>query len=145
MRANCVHRDVIPEPNSGCLLWLGHVNGKGYGQLRHKGRQYLAHRLAWELVNGPIPEGACLLHSCDVPSCVNTAHLRIGTRGDNAKYKVARQRQLRGEKHPAAKLTADQVRAIRADSRTPKEIAAEYGLHRNYVHMVLRGAVWGHV
>src|ERR1035441_2143459 len=55
--ANRLDKNSIPEPNSGCLLWLGAVCSKGYGSLRLKGRTYSTHRLAYENSKGQIPEG----------------------------------------------------------------------------------------
>lgn len=75
---------VVPEPNSGCLLWLGKVNPCGYGQVwvrdgGPRGRYRSAHRVAWELSNGPIPEGLQVDHLCRVRSCVNVAHMELVT------------------------------------------------------------------
>jgi hypothetical protein len=73
------HAKYIPEPNSGCWLWDGWVNGRGYGRFG-KG---LAHRISWELHRGPIPAGMNICHKCDVPPCVNPDHLFLGTQTDN--------------------------------------------------------------
>lgn len=64
-------------PNGGCWLWIGNVDGKGYGRFRDyaKRRQVLAHRWSYERHLGPIPDGMSLDHLCRKPSCVNPAHL----------------------------------------------------------------------
>ena len=72
-----------PDRLSGCHIWHGpSVNG-GYGHLRYHGQKWLAHRLAWTLKHGPIPDGMILCHRCDERRCCNPDHLFLGTRGDN--------------------------------------------------------------
>ena len=66
---------VSPEPNSGCWLWLGSLDGKGYGVFGRHGRTVLAHRAVVESLRGPIADGLTLDHLCRVRSCVNPAHL----------------------------------------------------------------------
>ncbi len=79
----------IPEPNSGCLLWLGEVNSAGYGRISqgnsHVGKRVrsLAHRVSYELAKGQVPPGMELDHLCRVPSCINPEHLEPVTRSEN--------------------------------------------------------------
>ena len=87
----------IPEPMSGCWLWISLVDGKGYGYLRNRivdGRRKVlkAHRVSWTLHNGEIPAGFQVCHKCDIPGCVNPRHLFIGTNSDNQLDSVSKQR-----------------------------------------------------
>ena len=73
----------MPEPNSGCLLWIAGTNHKGYGVLNLDGKALKAHRVAWAHRYGPIPPRLQVCHKCDVRSCINTDHLFLGTNRDN--------------------------------------------------------------
>lgn len=139
----------IPEPNSGCLLWTSTVTGKGYALLgighRDTRREVRAHRLAYEVAKGPIPDGMQVLHKCDVPSCINPEHLFLGTNQDNMDDKVAKRRQPRGECAGNAKLTEAQVRAIRIDERPRREIARAFGLSPGTVTNIVNRKRWAHL
>ena len=134
-----------PEPNSGCILWCGAVKENGYGVLNVEGRTKYAHRLAWEEANGPIPAGVHVCHKCDVTACVNPDHLFLGTPAENMADKVGKNRQCRGESRPLAKLSEDDVRAIRAAKGTLAEIAEKYGVRFQTVHKVRARISWKHV
>lgn len=78
---------VMPEPNSGCWLWMGGIQSEGYGTLRsrtRKGSGY-AHRISYVLHKGPIPKGLELDHKCRVRCCVNPDHLEPVTRKINVR------------------------------------------------------------
>jgi hypothetical protein len=65
----------IPEPNSGCWLWLMKLTSFGYGQIKVRGKPSRAHRISYELYRGPIPDDLGLDHLCRIKSCVNPFHL----------------------------------------------------------------------
>lgn len=137
---------TIPEPNSGCWLWLGAVDGWGYGRVvigsRTDGsrRCCLAHRLSWELHFGPIPDGMLVCHTCDVPGCVNPRHLFLGTDRDNHRDKARKGRA-------AQKLTDNDVRAIRALDGviSHEKIGQMFGITQANASRVIRKATWSHV
>lgn len=70
-------------PLMDCLIWVGETNDGGYGRVVIDGKRWRAHRLAWELKNGPIPEGLEIDHLCRVRACINTAHLELVTHAEN--------------------------------------------------------------
>lgn len=88
----------IPEPNSGCWLWIGARRSKNYGAIGHSnGKTISAHRAAWLVYVGEIPDGICVLHRCDTPECVNPGHLWLGTHSENMQDMISKGR---GNRHP---------------------------------------------
>lgn len=163
---------VHPEPNTGCWLWEGAFNNKGYGQVwnAEKRRLIYAHRLAYLSVRGEIGPGLVVCHRCDFPPCVNPDHLFCGTIQDNSRDMVRKKRhpklldpahlkrlQVAGGraiggrnlfakgKHPTAKVTSEQVLAIRADARPDRIIAKDYGISRPTVSAIQARKAWSHV
>lgn len=136
----------MPEPNSGCWLWLGSDNGVGYGMLSIAGRDRYAHRASYEVFKGAIPAGMVVRHKCDVPSCVNPDHLCVGTHADNVADRDQRGRTARGVKlGRAIKLTEGDVRAIRVDGRRQYDIADAYGINQSTISRIKNGHKWAHV
>lgn len=137
----------MPEPMSGCWLWTGTTVRGTYGKMtRGKERKY-AHRFSWEYHHGPIPEGMCVCHKCDVPSCVNPDHLFLGTASDNTQdmLRKGRNNPPKGSGHYKARLTEDDARFIKRSEKMHKEIAAELGVRRETVTAVKVGRTWKHV
>ena len=81
--ANHFHNKIMPEPNSGCWLWTGALNNKGYGVFHINGKMRLAHRVAWEVDNGSVPAGLEIDHLCRTRSCVNPQHMEAVTHHEN--------------------------------------------------------------
>jgi hypothetical protein len=117
MLSERLEKHSIPEPNSGCILWCAATNRPegGYGVLRVDGVLRYAHRLAWELKHGPIPDG---MQVC---------------------------RQCRGERRPAAKLTEADVRLIRTTPGTHLALADQFGVAFQTIAKVRAGERWKHV
>lgn len=114
-----------------------HDNGKGIS--------YRAHRFAWMLANGQIPEGMVIMHNCDVPLCVNPAHLSCGTQFENCQDVVKRGRSNLGERHGCAKLTERDVMAIRQSDKPDRELAKQYDAHPTTITAARTGKNWGHL
>ncbi len=140
-------RSYMPEPNSGCWLWLANLDDKGYGRITISCtyKMHYAHRVAWLLYRGKLLGN--VLHHCDNPSCVNPEHLYLGTHKQNAEDRKRRGRNAdqHGENGPRAKLTARQVIAIRTDPREQKIIAAEYSITQPTVSDIKNRKSWGHL
>jgi hypothetical protein len=137
---------------SGCWLWSGKVNDRGYGRLHIAGKDIYAHRAAWEQSRRQrIPEGKIICHHCDTPLCINPDHLYLGTHADNHRDMDERGRRvppprndLRGEKSWAHKLTEQQVLEIRASPDLQRVLAERYGVRQNTISRIKTGRRWAH-
>lgn len=142
---------AIPEPNSGCLLWLLGTLPHGYGvaykpfKPGDKKRPYLAHRLAWEAHYGPVPDGLEVCHKCDVRACINPRHLFLGTHLENVRDMHTKGREARGSTHGMAKLTDAEVYAIRASMLPWQILADRYGVSRSRIYAIRAGDSWSHL
>lgn len=86
------------EKTATCWLWQGHLSRGGYGHFAVGSRPIKAHRFAYSLINGEIPDGLVVLHSCDTPACVNPDHLSVGTDSDNQRDSVQKKRHRESRK-----------------------------------------------
>ncbi len=143
----------------GCWGWNGSRMTRA-GELSYSllivGRRdlrMLAHRAAWEITVGPIPDGQVACHRCDNPPCPNPHHLFLGAQADNLADMRAKGRGHvntfpSGHAHPNAKLNEELVRAIRMrrdDGAALALIGAEFGLDPSTVHDIVRRRTWKHV
>ncbi len=127
-----------------CWLWTAAKNTNGYGAFAWT-EERQAHRAAYRLMIGPIPNGAVVRHRCDTPLCVNPAHLLLGTQAQNMGDAVERDRVSRGAHHGNAKLTDAQAREILVSTDTALRLSKRYGVHPDLVRMIQRGARWAHL
>lgn len=138
-----------PEPNSGCWLWTGPDNGKGYGRIcamRETGKQSIyAHHASWLLHRGEIPPGKVIRHKCDVTCCVNPDHLEIGTQGENVQDRQKRMRQAWGVRHADARLTPEAIAHIRRKEMKQAAYAALYGVCDSHISRIQAGRKWRHL
>ena len=123
----------MPEPNSGCLLWLGAIGTSGYGKTSYRKKHLSAHRAAYEAFVGQIPLGMHVCHRCDVPLCINPAHLFLGTHAENMLDRDHKGRTLRHEKHPGAVIDMPTAAAIYAAPGTQREIGRLFGVDQKTV------------
>lgn len=123
----------------GCWEWLDGKKSTGYGVLSIKQTQVMAHRVAYTLWNGVIPEGEVVMHLCDNPACACPDHLVAGTQADNVHDMMDKGRGR------FAKLHEHAVRAIRADTRKQVDIAAEYDVSAPQISKIKSGKQWNWV
>lgn len=143
------YRRKVGQPlANGCMPWLGARNVDGYGVYSN----HMAHRIMWELEQGPIPEkdvegyDVCVLHTCDNPWCVNIAHLWLGNRAQNCTDRNQKGRTVGGHAvgmlNGRVKLTPDQVAEIRArytPGKGANALAKEYGVTHSAIINIGRG------
>lgn len=120
----------------GCWIWHGDTINTGYGRLRYRHREQLAHRISWELAHGqPVPKGMWVFHACDNPLCVNPAHLYIARPHNTQLTRV--------------KLTEEQVCAVRSEwaagTGSMSEIAQRFGVSKSTVQHIIQGTRWNYL
>lgn len=156
--AAAFHDRVTKDNASGCWLWTGRLNWSGYGvcPTGKKGGRRAAHRVSYEIYNGPIGDGLFICHRCDNPRCVNPEHLFAGTQQQNI-ADCARKGRMntpnrKGQCNGRAKLTAAQVLEIRdlyRDGRSSsgmnvsgRALARRYGVSRSAIYRILKNVRW---
>jgi hypothetical protein len=148
----------LPEDLDACWEWIGAEFGKGYGGFWLENDWWRAHRAAWYMFNGPIPDGMMVCHKCDNRKCVNPKHLFLGSASDNAQDCTTKGRNpsqaqpeklARGERCGAAKLTEGDVVDIRqryaVGNVSQRQLAADYGVDQGTIKHAIRGTTWAHV
>lgn len=138
-----------------CWMWIGGKTVSGYGSVKIKGTNDMAHRLSYELYNGKIPANMMVCHTCDTPSCVNPKHLWIGTRSDNMKDAFIKGRINKhslipfknGEEHPNSKLTVKDVIFIIENHKImkSKELSKKFDVHIKTIQKIWRRDAWKHL
>jgi hypothetical protein len=147
------------DKSGECWLWQASKDKDGYGMFAvtlprdglPKGvptpqRRTRASRFAWETVNGPMPRGLYVLHSCDTPACVNPAHLRVGTQRDNYLDARAKGRHTHGERAgKGAILTEAKAREILLSAERVSATAERFGVSKATVYAIRQRRLWRHL
>lgn len=136
----------IPEPNSGCWIWLGSLGTDGYARMFYRGR---THRVS-RLILGLSSRESFVCHRCDNPACINPLHLFIGSPRDNTLDAVTKGRMgKRGSLNGSAKLTECQVCEILKLKRETNEanwrIGKRFGVGKQIIANILNGRNWSHI
>lgn len=140
-----------------CWTWTGYIQTNGYAKFHLDGRPRWAHRVAWLLTHGPVPEGLLVCHHCDNPRCVRPDHLFLGTVQDNALDMVHKGRcgswegaphLERGEARYNVRLNPERVREIRrrhAAGATLADLARAFQVNSGTIYNVVTRRRWKHV
>lgn len=141
------------EITNTCWLWTGGRDSHGYGKLTLDKKQIGAHKVAYQLWKGEIPEGLCVLHTCDVNNCVNPEHLWLGTKADNSQDMVRKGRMYhpynKGIAHGSSKLTEEEILEIRdlypLGQYSHRKLAKKFNVSYNHIKRILDRDVWRHI
>lgn len=142
----------VPKKESNeCWEWQGTISPNGYGHMRYRDKDYVAHRVSYEFRHGPIPSGMFACHKCDNRGCVNPDHIFIGTQADNIADMIAKGRQHKayGSATSGAKLNDHLVVEIRKRYATgdisQQALGREYGVDGKTINAVIARKTWRHV
>lgn len=136
-----IFQKSIKNEVTGCLIWQGRTNRKGYGLISYGGKHRSTHRIVYEAFKWDIPEGLHVLHRCDNRRCVYLDHLHVGTNRDNIEDKISKDRS--GKKLNISKVL--EIKRLLAAGVPHSEIAAQFGIACSIVSRIKTGHRWGHV
>lgn len=131
-----------------CWVWIGSTGDKGHGRFHYRGRNIPAHHFPLISEGLIIPSEKLVCHRCGNVSCVRKTHLYIGTHLTNQHDRVTHGTLLTGEDHPQARLTEEDVQAIRlryAAGEISRTLAEFFGVSRGNVDQIVQGRTWTHV
>ena len=135
---------------NNCWICISHAPiGKGlnyYPRFYRGGKRIKISKYIYQKYKGEIPDNMIVRHTCDNPRCINPEHLLLGTIRDNARDMVERDRSLRGEKHPSAKITNEIAIKIKKDNgHTLQELATMYNISQSIVFGIRHRLRWKHI
>lgn len=143
-----VNKEPGQGPTGTCWLWTAAIDTNGYGAYKIGARKRNAHRVAYELINGPIDRHLDVRHTCDVRLCCNPEHLVRGTRLQNVQDAMDRDRNPKGETNGNSKFSEKQARAVKellAGGAKCVTIANLVGCSPETIGLIKNGKTWKHV
>lgn len=139
-------KNISVNKATGCWEWQNSTHEFGYGMVYDGTKAVLAHRLAYTLFVGPIPDGMCVCHKCDNPPCCNPDHLFLGTKADNQSDMARKGRGASGERNGGThrkRWEINEMRAVYATGLFSQAILSDaYGMSPSSVSRVLNNVVW---
>lgn len=137
----------IKYQTTGCWEWTAALSDNGYGKLGlNDGSNYYAHRVAYELFFGEVPEDKIVCHHCDNRKCVRPDHLFLGTQQDNMDDMIEKGRAAHGDRHPMAKLSMEKAKQIRLlyshGAITLEELGAMFSVSRRSIANIIHNRIW---
>lgn len=127
----------IEDPTTGCWNWQGKVDEYGYAR---RGND-LVHRKMWEALNGPIPCGMSLLHSCDNKKCIRPIHMFVGTHQNNMDDMANKGRRVT-EQQKLTKFDVNKIREEHSAGKLIKVLAVEYSISYRHMRRIIKGLRW---
>lgn len=148
MMDKIILRDKYEISPNGCWEWRAGIDRNGYGRVSINGKYQIASRVSYSIFTGD-PSGLLVCHSCDNPTCINPAHLFLGTYKDNYDDMVAKGRRksadLKGSRNPNSKLDEATVSLIRAAYGSQSAIGKQFGVSQRTVSRIRNGSSWQHI
>jgi hypothetical protein len=134
----------MPVTECGCWIWMKACISNGYGNIVINKKSWLAHRASWTAHHGPIPDGASVLHRCDIRPCINPDHLFLGDHKSNSDDMFAKGRESKrdGINNGRAKLTPEEVTFIRSTPTYTRGLAERFQVTRSAICRARRGSSW---
>ena len=129
---------VFKKDLNECWMWLGCVNGLGYGRFELNGKILLAHRVVYYLEYDVDPGKLCVCHHCDVPGCCNPKHLFLGTRGDNQQDAIRKGRKI----HKLTSRDVQEIRYLLYLSVPQIDIAKKFNVTSTTISEIKTGRTW---
>ena len=140
---------IIDE--NGCHIFTGAKDGCGYGRIHNDEKKLVRlHRATWERDHGQLKSGDVVCHTCDIPACINPAHLFVGSQTDNIKDMdlKGRRRTLIGQEQGNSKLKNENIPVIRSmlkNGKTCAYIAGLFGVSEGMIRHIKHGRAWTHI